>query len=625
MSHSIRTLPPDNPGWSSFQLFNSPSFLSGGWRGLIDHVVNQNTRFPPLEVLPCANVQVDLYTACEKPGKLACSVCKLVSYCSKECQKIHWVIHKRDCKDPIRSGNWKPAWINDGRTPTFIDKGNMTTMEEFAHRFQEKLAVGLSLWGNIPAMDIVNLQNNEKDPGTDLSLAFTASGDLRHVVATVNALGPEYTGQVDILLNDIQPPLVSRNIILLLILGMIPNEVVAADIALHFWYSVFMPMEYRIRILSMVSSLLKNSGRGGPMVTALGSRSRMTCFVSVLVQELLISNAGPTLSTDEAQAEYERVRTAPSRLDYRDRMYMGLKPSHRLAFLEFRRSGVVLPFGAINAHFNVPNPSLFSPAGEWLQTDYADPLGSWDLDQVFQSGKAHGAQAEDIYGCLYFFLSDQLRTFARRIREHRISFHVFNSDACALAEEVGKGTYLAYGIPSTVRFDRIDVSNIMDPNHVGTQLVLNMWGPLLAKSDNSAFIGYFMNWMAYVEKGRAIDASSAVMRNILDMMIKNKRVQPGLDPSITVFLAMRNVDTYYDNSKAFFKFLKNRGLEDAQRETKLKLRAKHKIVPHRLRTPVNGRSDALPRFADDETWYRYTQLVNIMWTERFVEFAPVKG
>ncbi|KAF9239784.1 hypothetical protein BU15DRAFT_46298 [Melanogaster broomeanus] len=573
---NIRTLPPvpTNDGWSSLGGYNPLSFLSSGWQGLIDHAIDQqNSKFPPPEILPCANVQVELYTACEKPGKLACSACKLVSYCSKECQKIHWKIHKRDCNDSIRSSEWKPAWIVEGRQPTFIDKTNMSTAEEFARRFQEKLAIGLSLWGNIPAMDIVNLPNNEKELNTDLSLAFAASGDLRHVVTTVNSLGPEYTGQLNILLNDIAPPLVSRNIILLLILGTIPDEAIAVDMALHFWYSVFIPMEYRIRILAMVSSLLKNGNPGQPIITPLGSHSTLACFVPEEVHQLLICNVGPTLSTDQAQAEYQRVRTAPSRLDYRDRMYMGLKPSHRLAFLEYRRFGVVLPFGALNAHFNVPNPSLFSPDGEWLQTDYADPLGSWDLDKVFQSGIAHGAKAEDIYGCLYFFLSDQLRTFARRIRELRISFHVFNSDASALAEAIVQGTFSAYGIPPTVRFDRIDVSNIMDLNYVGMRLVLNLWGPLLTKSDNAALTGYFMNWMAYAEKGRAVDAGHTVVRNILDIMAKNKR-------HTAMFLAMNNMDAFYDNSKAFSKFLKSRGLKQGERESELKLRQKHKIIPH---------------------------------------------
>jgi len=135
------------------------------------------------------------------------------------------------------------------------------------------------------------------------------------------------------------------------------------------------------------------------------------------------------LSFGEAQEGYDRVRTAPSRQDYRDRMYAGLKPSHRVAFQEYRRFGIVLPFGAMNAHFNSPNRSLFSPTGSWLQTDYADPLEGWDIDKVLEMGKSCGAQSEDVYGCLYFFLSDQLRKFSKRIREINISFHITGFDA----------------------------------------------------------------------------------------------------------------------------------------------------------------------------------------------------
>jgi hypothetical protein len=69
---------------------------------------------------------------------------------------------------------------------------------------------------------------------------------------------------------------------------------------------------------------------------------------------------------------------SPSREDLRDRFYCRLEPSHRLAFREFRNFGLVLPFGALNAHFNFPNRFLFSPSGKWLQTDHADPLGSWE-------------------------------------------------------------------------------------------------------------------------------------------------------------------------------------------------------------------------------------------------------
>ena len=74
----------------------------------------------PLETTPCANVQMtEQSTICKNQGKLVCSACKLVSYCSKvcrsiilnlhfvlkaiqECQKVHWKLHKR-CKKLFNS------------------------------------------------------------------------------------------------------------------------------------------------------------------------------------------------------------------------------------------------------------------------------------------------------------------------------------------------------------------------------------------------------------------------------------------------------------------------------------------------------------------------------------------
>ena len=36
---------------------------------------------------------------CLEPSKLKCSKCLTIQYCSKECQKKDWKIHKNNCKD----------------------------------------------------------------------------------------------------------------------------------------------------------------------------------------------------------------------------------------------------------------------------------------------------------------------------------------------------------------------------------------------------------------------------------------------------------------------------------------------------------------------------------------------
>lgn len=201
-----------------------------------------------------------------------------------------------------------------------------------------------------------------------------ASGDLRHIVSTINALPSNFSGILDILVNDLTTPVFCRNIILLLILGTISDEKLAADVALHFWYSAFIPAEYHLRISVALISFLKHD----KPVFPLGPHSTLSSWISPNAKEYFLHLTSSSISISDAQDEYDRVRTAPSRCDYRDRMYVGLRPSHRVAFLAYRRFGIVLPFGAINAHFNSPNLSLFSPGVKWLQTDYADPLEGWE-------------------------------------------------------------------------------------------------------------------------------------------------------------------------------------------------------------------------------------------------------
>jgi hypothetical protein len=138
---------------------------------------------------------------------------------------------------------------------------------------------------------------------------------------------------------------------------------------------------------------------------------------------------------------------------------------------------------------------------------------------VVNVGKAHGAHAEDIYGCLYFFLSEQLRGVADRLQTTSTSFFVQMLDACDLGRKIRDGSLAADGIPSSIRFDRIEVSNIIDADYVGLNNVLTSWSPLLCDNCTAAIVGYFMNWFMIQGDGRVSGAGGTVNAKLMSSLL----------------------------------------------------------------------------------------------------------
>jgi hypothetical protein len=115
------------------------------------------------------------------------------------------------------------------------------------------------------------------------------------------------------------------------------------------------------------------------------------------------------------------------------------------------------------------------------------------MSAILEAGQRHGAVKGDLYGCLYFYVTEQLRTFAERLSRFRIKFHVFCKDAHDLSEDITEGR-LSTMLPRDTKFDRVDVSNTLDAEYIGIPQILSDWGTLLKENSDAAVVGYFMNW-----------------------------------------------------------------------------------------------------------------------------------
>ena len=128
--------------------------------------------------------------------------------------------------------------------------------------------------------------------------------------------------------------------------SVIPDKNMALDIALCFWYSVFMPAECCITIYAITQQSDETSLRIESPTHSSWPNLSLTCTITKQMCICLGHNTSTSFSAQDIQNQYGKVRNAPSRGDYRDKMYAAPRPSHRIGFLQFHQFGPVIPCGA---------------------------------------------------------------------------------------------------------------------------------------------------------------------------------------------------------------------------------------------------------------------------------------
>jgi hypothetical protein len=135
------------------------------------------------------------------------------------------------------------------------------------------------------------------------------SGDLRNILLTVNALPLDYSGQLTILLNDNAPHVVLRNMLLLSILGKTENRAKAVDVALHTWYSAFVPSAYQTHTTSHAVELLESCQDDASFSADLGANSSMKGTLDQEDWMYLAASVTSQYDAADANRELNRIRS----------------------------------------------------------------------------------------------------------------------------------------------------------------------------------------------------------------------------------------------------------------------------------------------------------------------------
>ncbi|KAK0490418.1 hypothetical protein IW261DRAFT_1432010 [Armillaria novae-zelandiae] len=486
---------------------------------------------PPLRRLGCANQNISSHRLCPNDATQTCSGCFLVRYCSKECQTEHWKFHKQDCKSPLKSKSWSPAWVRENRKPAFVNGPDDDTP-------QKAFGIPMELWGNMT----VHRHRADEICKKDLSLAFIASGDLRNVVRTVNELPENYAGTLKIVLNDKNCRIVSRNLIILTI----PCKPFTSGT------QVLQPLSYQFLVFPLLPD--------APTLQHLDVHTRWDPLTTTFLISLL---TGDEIDLSQAKDTWSRTMHAPGRVDH-------------LALDAWRRSGLLLPFGARTDHMCVPNAWLFSNQGDLLLIDSSNPLVGWDYTEVVKAGKAHGTTEDDLMGSMFFYVKDQLVEFSKRLRRFKIHIYSYDKDAKDL--------------PAVLR------SDVSSPK----------------TNPYAAILGLFMNWTIWKKEGQASSSKTTMHRAMKEMASFH-----------SLYNSMNKLDAFHDTSIAFREYLNEEKADWIARKVELKYRRINKIVPHRCFAELGTSPSSLPCMSTADKWYAIACLGNSSCLERYVEWVKV--
>jgi hypothetical protein len=573
---------------------------------------------------------------------------------------------------------WKPAWVREGRRPKWMSDRPFSEARPSEH-----------LWGNMPAFSLLPESEATRrilDRGEEVRLCFAASGDLRNVVDTIAGLPAGYKGKVRVLVNDFSPKIACRNFLLLQVLGQLGLQ--GVDLAIALWYSLALTGEQHMALSLLISKLevvgvVKGTREASWAFRQSDSGASITAHFEKRVWTALLEMMTSQWTLQSATNDRNARLLDPERRDFAGRVLQTLQPWHRIAVSEFRSFGLVLPYGALNAHHHTPNRFLLDPISGYTLSDHADPREGWDAGEVLAAGTRNKVPKNDLYGSLFFLLKERVSAVVDRLHSAEVSFELFCEDARSLAkrlqgargqEEQGKagesagekgsgplkeedGTGQSESLTRkgnkkkekkrTVEgkalrateaasvwrlLHRVDVSNICDENYVGVTRVLEDWGQLI--QPGGVLVGLFMNWaneeMSQWKKMKGDETYGMTFdehRRALEAVMRLAGKDPEVAQLVAAQLHQMNLSSAtpfaHDYSKSFEDYLQHHGADETASKQRMLRSRVHQIVAPRIGVPTMASKGQLPvDFLKTVTeWYWGVFAGGFTGTEIYVEWV----
>ncbi|KAL9975704.1 hypothetical protein ACROYT_G012898 [Oculina patagonica] len=462
----------------------------------------------------------------EKPGLKPCGSCRQAWYCDKECQKNSWPSHKAHCQ--------QISWETE----------ELSRQIKLIRNFKKSIP-GLGTvyyWGNIPAIDLINLPLNEGvHYSKPISILVCGVGDPRNVLLSLSQLPDDYKEELTFVLNDICACVMARTVLILYMLIKGGDQI--ASSVTQIWYSLRLSEKDHQLVISTLQELIHVSNleelTRGILKMEQGQLNKL---VHVWRTWLALSSRQGNWITEARRRRFESFDAMIGMKLYLEE----IPKQHKKSASDWFSNGILLSKesqkGLTRENFTLTGSDFQFSRNEgpfsYILQSSANPFSSWDYKDAQQL-----SQSASILKLYSEYVTHVLKKCVLKLATGQVKFHFL---LCSCME-------MAPFLPPDRKYDRVTTSNIAD--YVPLANLLDTCKPLLNPANpSSVIVTEFQNWVVltnliYEAEKRANDMArgDSFRREVLEDT-KN--------PAIAYSTARQAFTEYHDHSPEFIMFLR---------------------------------------------------------------------